>query len=157
MLTLFQNFSTANIVPNLYAVAVTAVVPSVLSQTQSVLSQYGLFGDLVHVGAVGSVFAAFVYVSHDQTKMTRMLTMIPELPRSVHISWTATGGSAAANDMIIEAYADLAMKVMCLFARCLFAKYYPLSSMQSLVKLSQRGLHFCIHNIVARALSNHRR
>lgn len=103
MLTLFQNFSAANIVPNLYAIAATAVIPSALSQTQGVLRQYGLFGDLVHVGAVGAVFAAFVYVSHDQLKTIRMLTMISELPRSVHISWTATGGSAAANDMIIGA------------------------------------------------------
>lgn len=129
--------------PNLYAIAATAVIPSVLSRTQGILHQYGLLGDLVHVGGVGAVFAAFVYVSPDQIREIRMLTMIPELPRSVNISWTATGGSAAANDMIIEAYADLAMKVMGLFAR-----YYPVSSTQSLVKLSQRRLHFCIHNIV---------
>lgn len=48
--------------PNLYAVAATAVVPSVLSQTQGVLRQYGLFGELIHVGGIAAVFAAFVYV-----------------------------------------------------------------------------------------------
>lgn len=48
--------------PNLYAVAATAVVPSLLSQTQGLLRQYGLFGELVHVGGVGAVFTAFVYV-----------------------------------------------------------------------------------------------
>jgi oligosaccharide translocation protein RFT1 len=59
-----QTFSAADIVPNLYAIAATAVVPSVLSNTQGILHQYGLFGDLVHVGGVGAVFAAFVYVYH---------------------------------------------------------------------------------------------
>lgn len=48
--------------PNLYAIAATAVVPGVLSQTQGVLRQYGLFGDLAHVASVGAVFAGFVYV-----------------------------------------------------------------------------------------------
>jgi hypothetical protein len=36
------------------------VVPGVLNQTQGVLRQYGLFGDLVHVAGVGAVFAGFV-------------------------------------------------------------------------------------------------
>ena len=84
--------------PNLYAIAATAVVPSVLGQTQGILRQYGLFGDLVHVGAVAVVFAAFVYVDHGQIQKIPMLTVITELAQSVHISWTATGGSAAAND-----------------------------------------------------------
>ena len=65
LLTRFQNFSAVDIVPNLYAIAATAVVPSVLSKTQGILHQYVLFGDLVHVGGVGAVFAAFVYVSYD--------------------------------------------------------------------------------------------
>ena len=97
-LTSSQNFSAANIVPNLYAVAATAVVPSVIGQTQGILRQYGLFGDLVHVGAVTVVFAVFVYVDHCQIQKIPTLTVIPESPQSVHISWTATGGSAAAND-----------------------------------------------------------
>jgi oligosaccharide translocation protein RFT1 len=53
-------------VPNLYAIAATAVVPSLLSQTQGILSQYGLFGDLVHVGSVAVAFSAFVYVLHEE-------------------------------------------------------------------------------------------
>jgi len=53
-------------VPNLYVIAATAVVPGVLNQTQGILRQYGLLGDLVHVGSVAAAFAAFVYVS-DQT------------------------------------------------------------------------------------------
>lgn len=57
------NFSAANILPNLYAVAATAVVPSALGQTQGIFHPYGLFGDLVHVGAVAVVFAAFVIVT----------------------------------------------------------------------------------------------
>lgn len=48
--------------PNVYAVAATAVVPGLLSQMQGMLQQYGLFGELVHVGTIGAVFAAFVYV-----------------------------------------------------------------------------------------------
>lgn len=104
-----QNFSAADIVPNLYAIAATAVVSSVLSRTQGILRQYGLFGDLVHVGAVGAVFAAFVYVDHHRIKVSTMLTKVIESPRSVHIFWTATGGSAAASDMVVEAYMRLVM------------------------------------------------
>ena len=86
--------------PNLYAIAATAVVPSVLGQTQGILRQYGLFGDLVHVGAVAVVFAVFVYVDHGQIQRITMLTAFTEWPRSVHISWTATGGSAAASSQL---------------------------------------------------------
>jgi hypothetical protein len=75
LLTPFQNFSAADIVPNLYAIAATAVVPSVLSKTQGALHQYGLFGDLAHVGGVGAVFAAFVYVYHHQLKILSVLTI----------------------------------------------------------------------------------
>ena len=46
--------------PNLYAIAATAVVPGVLNQTQGVLRQYGLFGDLAHVASIGALFAGFV-------------------------------------------------------------------------------------------------
>lgn len=99
-MTSSQNFSAANIVPNLYAVAATAVVSSALGQTQGIFRQYGLFGDLVHVGAVAVVFAAFVYVDHCQVQKIPMLTVITESLRSVHISWTATGDSAAANDRL---------------------------------------------------------
>lgn len=109
MLTLVQNFNAADIVPNLSAIAATAVVPSVLSRTQGILRQYGLFGDLVHVGAVGAVFAAFVYVHNHQITTLTMLTMIAESPRSVHISWTATGGSAAASYAVVGAYLRLTM------------------------------------------------
>jgi hypothetical protein len=38
------------------------VVPGVLNQTQGLLRQYGLFGDLVHVASIGAVFAGSVYV-----------------------------------------------------------------------------------------------
>lgn len=68
VLTFLQNFSAVDLVPNLYAIAATAVIPSVLSRSQGILRQYGLFGDLVHVGAVGAVFAAFVYVCHHLLK-----------------------------------------------------------------------------------------
>ena len=109
MLTLLQNVNAADIVPNLYAIAATAVVPSVLSRTQGILRRYGLFGDLVHVGAVGAVFAALVYVHNHRITMLTMLTMIIESPRSVHISWTATGDSAAASYAAVGAYLRLAM------------------------------------------------
>ena len=112
MLTYNQTFSAADIVPNLSAIAATAVVPSILGRTQGMLRQYGLFGDLVHVGAVGAVFAAFVYVDYYPVKMLTVLTMTTELPLSVHISWTATGGSAAASDVVVEAH----MKLVITFA-----------------------------------------
>ena len=41
--------------------------------------------------------------------MLTMLTMITELPQSVHISWIVTGASAAANDTVVEAYMKQAM------------------------------------------------
>lgn len=57
-----QNFLLAALVPNIFAIAATAVVPGVLIQTRGILLQYGLFGDLAQVGSIGAVFAAFVYV-----------------------------------------------------------------------------------------------
>lgn len=86
--------------PNLYAIAATAVVPSVLGQTQAILRQYGLFGDLVHTGGVAVAFAAFVYVFHSNANMIVVLTLTTELPRSVHIFWTATDGSAAVSKLV---------------------------------------------------------
>lgn len=54
----------AELLPNAYAIAVTAVVPSLLSRSEqiapAVLQRYGLLGDLVRVAAIGGVFAAFV-------------------------------------------------------------------------------------------------
>ncbi|KAK4574254.1 Oligosaccharide translocation protein rft1 [Recurvomyces mirabilis] len=53
-------FKLRDILPNLYAVGATAVVPSLLARTQGLLGQYGILGDLVRVGAIGAVFAAFM-------------------------------------------------------------------------------------------------
>lgn len=105
LLTRFQNFSAANSVPNFYAIAATAVVPSVLSKTEGLLRQYGLFGDLVHVGGVGAVFAVFVYVYHREVEIWIKLTVTAGSLQSVHTSWTATDGSVAARDGIVERYA----------------------------------------------------
>ncbi|KJY01370.1 hypothetical protein TI39_contig293g00022 [Zymoseptoria brevis] len=55
-----QDFSIAKILPNPYAIAATAVVPSLIARSASLLAQYGLLGDLVRVGGVGAVFALFV-------------------------------------------------------------------------------------------------
>ena len=46
----------------MYAVGGAAIVPSVLAQTQGLplLQPYGLLGELVRIGAIGAVFAAFV-------------------------------------------------------------------------------------------------
>ena len=49
-----------NILPNAYAIAVTAMVPSILLQVLPILEQYGLLGDLVRVGAVGALFTVVV-------------------------------------------------------------------------------------------------
>lgn len=74
LLTRIQDFRLADIVPNFYAIAATAVVPSLLSQTQGILRQYGSFGDLVHVGSVAVAFAAFVYVFIDASGTYKVLT-----------------------------------------------------------------------------------
>lgn len=46
----------------MYAVAGAAVVPSLLAQTQGLplLQPYGLLGELVRIGAIGALYAAFV-------------------------------------------------------------------------------------------------
>lgn len=49
-----------DLLPNTYAIAATAVVPSLLSQTSSLLAAYGILGELVHVGGIGGAFALFV-------------------------------------------------------------------------------------------------
>ncbi|KAK4539565.1 hypothetical protein LTR36_010842 [Oleoguttula mirabilis] len=53
-------FKPMDLLPNLYAVGATAVVPSLLTQSRGLLGQYGLLGELVRVGAIGGLFAAFV-------------------------------------------------------------------------------------------------
>jgi len=53
-------FKLRDILPNLYAVGATAVVPSLLARTQGLLGRYGIMGDLVRVGAIGAIFAAFM-------------------------------------------------------------------------------------------------
>ena len=53
-------FKLADMMPNAYAIAASAVVPSLLSRSQGLLQRYGLLGDLARVGAVGVAFAAFV-------------------------------------------------------------------------------------------------
>lgn len=60
LLTIKQTFQITDVIPNLYAVAATAVVPGLLGQTQSFFRVYGLIGELVHVASIGAVFAAFV-------------------------------------------------------------------------------------------------
>jgi len=70
------------------------VVPGVLSQTQGVFRQYGLFGDLVHVASVGALFAGLVYVlPFDMSSFTLLTKFLGSLP-SANILWTATRGSA---------------------------------------------------------------
>jgi hypothetical protein len=101
LLTRLQAFQTANIVPNLYAIAATAVVPSVLNRTQGILSQYGLFGDLVHVGSVAVAFSAFVYVLLAAHKSSTTLTEMTGSPRSARIFWTATDDSATVNNLAL--------------------------------------------------------
>ena len=54
------DFKLMDILPNMYAVGGTAVVPSLLARTQGLLGRYGILGNLIRVGAIGSVFAAFV-------------------------------------------------------------------------------------------------
>jgi hypothetical protein len=75
------------------------VVPTLINQTQGVLRQHGLFGDLVHVGSVAVAFAAFVYDIMQRNNKSTMLTVVVGLPPSVLIWWTATEGSATANDV----------------------------------------------------------
>ncbi|KAI6871009.1 Rft-1-domain-containing protein, partial [Hortaea werneckii] len=53
-------FKLLELLPNVFAVGVSAVVPSLLSRTAGLLGQYGLLGELVRVGAVGAVFALIV-------------------------------------------------------------------------------------------------
>lgn len=53
-------FRLAEVLPNVYAVGGSAIVPGVLSRTQHVFHGYGLLGDLVHVGAVAGAFAVFL-------------------------------------------------------------------------------------------------
>ncbi|GAB7365057.1 hypothetical protein MBLNU230_g5838t1 [Neophaeotheca triangularis] len=55
-----MEFELAPILPNRYAVAIALVVPALLKQTQGLLGQYGLLGELVRVGCVAVVFAGFV-------------------------------------------------------------------------------------------------
>lgn len=57
---LLQDFKAMDLLPNTYAIAATAVVPSLLSQTSSLLAAYGILGELVHVGGIGGAFALFV-------------------------------------------------------------------------------------------------
>lgn len=97
-LTSFQTFRATDIVPNLYAVAATAVVPTLLSQAQGILRQYGLFGDLVCVGSVAVAFAAFVYVSNHECSLTTMLTLFSGSLRSAHTLWTVIDGSVTASE-----------------------------------------------------------
>lgn len=49
-----------DLLPNVYAIAATAVVPSLLAQTSSLLAAYGILGELVRVGSIGGAFALFV-------------------------------------------------------------------------------------------------
>lgn len=53
-------FRMMDLLPNVYAVGATAVVPSLLARSQGLLGQYGLLGELARVGVVGASFAAFV-------------------------------------------------------------------------------------------------
>lgn len=53
-------FRLMDILPNVYAMGASAVVPSLLARTRGLLGQYGLIGELVRVGAVGGVFASFM-------------------------------------------------------------------------------------------------
>lgn len=49
-----------DLLPSIYAIAATAVIPSLISQTSSLLTCYGILGELVRVGAIGGAFALFV-------------------------------------------------------------------------------------------------
>ncbi|KAK5684200.1 Oligosaccharide translocation protein rft1 [Elasticomyces elasticus] len=54
------SFELTGLLPNMYAVGAAAVVPSLLNQTAGTLGQYGLFGELARVGAVGGAFTVFI-------------------------------------------------------------------------------------------------
>ncbi|KAK5115211.1 hypothetical protein LTR85_009969 [Meristemomyces frigidus] len=53
-------FKLMDLLPNIYAVGMTAVVPSLLAQSQGLLGRYGLLGNLVRVGMIGGLFTAFL-------------------------------------------------------------------------------------------------
>jgi len=53
-------FRLTSMLPNAYAIAACAVVPSLLSRSEGLLQQYGLFGAMVRVGAIGATFAVLV-------------------------------------------------------------------------------------------------
>lgn len=57
-----QTFNISDILPSMYGIAGAVVVPSILSQTADLpqLQPYGLLGELVRIGAISAVFAAFV-------------------------------------------------------------------------------------------------
>lgn len=54
-----QAFSTASVLPNMYAVGFAVAAPSVLSQSGNIgiFKAYGLFGELVRVGGVAGLLA----------------------------------------------------------------------------------------------------
>ncbi|KAK6431542.1 Oligosaccharide translocation protein rft1 [Oleoguttula sp. CCFEE 5521] len=62
-------FDMASLLPSPYAIAATAVVPVVLSQTQKYGAAYGLLGDLLRVGGIGAIFAGFVAYSERQVML----------------------------------------------------------------------------------------
>jgi oligosaccharide translocation protein RFT1 len=53
-------FRLQDLLPSVYAVAATAVVPSLLGRSAGLLSSYGQLGELARVGGIGAVFAAFM-------------------------------------------------------------------------------------------------
>ncbi|RMY96684.1 hypothetical protein D0862_08476 [Hortaea werneckii] len=63
-------FKLLELLPNVFAVGVSAIVPSLLSRTTGLLGQYGLLGELVRVGAVGAVFALIVGVAERKFLIT---------------------------------------------------------------------------------------
>jgi hypothetical protein len=55
-----QNFELFEILPTVYTMAVTVVVPSILAQSRNavVLQRYGTLGELLMLGSIGAIYAA---------------------------------------------------------------------------------------------------
>ncbi|KAF7197373.1 Oligosaccharide translocation protein RFT1 [Pseudocercospora fuligena] len=59
-------YSIGDITPSMYATAGAVVVPGLLKQTAGILSRYGIIGELVRVGAIGTGLVLFIAVTERQ-------------------------------------------------------------------------------------------
>lgn len=60
MLIRLQDFGVQDTLPDMFAAATTAIVPSLLRVTENAMVQYGFFGNLARVGIITGVFAVLV-------------------------------------------------------------------------------------------------